>query len=144
MCSNDWVRRGRVLALDYGTKNVGLACCDELGIVVRPLRSLRNLSRRKLVNHLRSVIQGNRIDTVVVGIPRNMNGTIGPAMRRAQRFVQYLRSELALPVATVDERLSTVEASEVWSGMSARQQRKYGTVDSLAAAFILERFLRNE
>ncbi len=133
---------GKVLALDYGTKNVGLACCDELGVTVRPLASIPNTGRRNLIARLRTVIEENRIQSLVVGIPRNMDGSFGDSANRVERFMAALRQELGLPLSGVDERLSTVEAQEVWNEMRPRQQRKYRTVDSLAAAFILERFLR--
>lgn len=133
---------GKVLALDYGIKNVGLACCDELGVTVRPLASIPNTGRRNLIARLRTVIEENRIQSLVVGIPRNMDGSYGDSADRVERFMAALRQELGLPLSGVDERLSTVEAQEVWNEMRPRQQRKYRTVDSLAAAFILERFLR--
>jgi putative pre-16S rRNA nuclease len=136
------VHCGKVLALDYGTKNVGLACCDELGVTVRPLASIPNTGRRNLIARLRSVIEENRIQSLVVGIPQNMDGSFGDSANRVERFMAALRQELGLPLSGVDERLSTVEAQEVWNEMRPRQQRKYRTVDSLAAAFILERFLR--
>jgi putative pre-16S rRNA nuclease len=136
------VHCGKVLALDYGTKNVGLACCDELGVTVRPLASIPNTSRRNLVARLRTVIEEHGIQSLVVGIPRNMNGSFGESANQVERFIAALRRELGLPLSSVDERLSTVEAQEVWNEMSPRQQRKYRTVDSLAAAIILERFLR--
>jgi putative holliday junction resolvase len=71
-----------------------------------------------------------------------MDGSYGDSADRVERFMAALRQELGLPLSGVDERLSTVEAQEVWNEMRPRQQRKYRTVDSLAAAFILERFLR--
>ena len=135
------MKRGKILALDYGTKNVGLACCDELAVTVRPLPSLPNQSRRNLFTRLRAAIQENAIEELVVGIPLNLNGTPGQAVRLVEKFIKDLRAESGLPIHSVDERLSTVEALETWNAMSARQQRRYRTVDSLAAAFILERFL---
>jgi putative holliday junction resolvase len=136
------VHCGKVLALDYGIKNVGLACCDELGVTVRPLASIPNTGRRNLIARLRTVIEENRIQSLVVGIPRNMDGSYGDSADRVERFMAALQQELGLPLSGVDERLSTVEAQEVWNEMRPRQQRKYRTVDSLAAALILERFLR--
>lgn len=140
--SNDCVRRGRILSLDYGTKNVGLATCDELGVVVRPLPSVPNLNRRDLLRRLKTALKEHAIESLVVGLPLNMDGSSGEPMRRIQRFMEQLRQKLGLPLWGVDERLSTVEATEMWKALSIRQQRKYRTVDSLAAALILERFLR--
>lgn len=136
-----FVKRGKILALDYGTKNVGLACSDELAVTVRPLPSLPNQSRQDLLTRLRAAIQENAIDELVVGIPLNLSGTPGQAVRKVEKFIKDLGAESGLPIHSVDERLSTVEALETWNTMSTRQQRRYRTVDSLAAAFILERFL---
>jgi putative holliday junction resolvase len=142
--SNCRVRCGRILALDFGSKNVGLATSDELGVTVRPLPSLPNLGRRDLLRRLKACVAELGIDALVVGIPLNMDGTLGIAVERVRRFAQLLQDELGLPLNEVDERLSTVEAKEIWMEMSARQQRKYRTLDSLAAALILERYLREE
>jgi len=134
---------GRILALDFGSKNVGLATSDELGVAVRPLPSILNASRRDLLRRLRAAIQEYAIDTLVIGLPLNMDGTSGPSAQVVRRLANDLRGQLPLPVWEVDERLSTVEAIEVWRTMNSRQRRKYRTVDSLAAAFILKRFLED-
>jgi len=133
--------QGKILALDYGTKNVGMACCDELRVAVQPLPSLVRRGRQDLLLRLRSFVEENNVREVVVGIPLNMDGSAGNAVHRVERFMESLRDQLRLPLHGVDERLSTVEASEVWSTMSPRRQQKYRTVDSLAAAFILKRYL---
>lgn len=134
--------RGRILALDYGSKNVGLASSDESGVAVRPLPSIPNKNRRDLLRRLKKAIQEHHIGSLVIGLPLNMDGSRGEAVERIDHFIGQLRRELHLPLSEVDERLSTVEAMEMWRSMSARQRRRYRTVDSLAAAFILERFLK--
>ena len=137
------MRPGRVLALDFGSKHVGLAASDELGVAVRPLPSILNSNRRDLLRRLRAAIQEHSIDALVIGLPLNMDGSAGPAVQAVRRLTEFLRAHLPLPLWEVDERLSTVEAIEVWRTMNSRQRRKYRTVDSLAAAFILERFLED-
>ena len=127
--------------MDYGAKNIGLACCDEMGVAVRPLPSLPNRGRRDLVARLRSAVLEHGIERIVVGMPFNMDGSSGEAVRRVERVMGYLRSELELPLEGMDERLSTTEAAEVWRKMSLRRQQRYRTVDSLAAALILQRYL---
>ncbi len=138
------MRRGRILALDFGSRNVGLALSDELCVTVRPLPSIPNLGRRDLLRRLKASVVDLGVHALVVGIPLNMDGTSGEAVRRVRRFIQSLQVELGLPLHEADERLSTVEADEIWMAMNARQQRKYRTRDSLAAAIILERYLREE
>lgn len=130
--------RGRILSIDYGTKNVGLACSDELGITVRPLPSVRLISRRDLIRRLRLALEENEIRELVIGIPLNMNGSAGDSAEKVERFIKTLQKEFPMPLKRVDERLSTREALVLWKEMSSRQRRRYRTVDSLSAALILE------
>ncbi len=139
---NNFVTRGRLLAIDHGTRNIGLACCDEMGLTVRPLPSVRLSGIRGLLSLLRAIVQENEIRGLVVGIPYNMDGSAGQAVRTVERFIEVLQKALQLPVNRVDERLSTWEAMEYWNEMGPKQQRRYRTVDSLSAALILERYLK--
>jgi putative Holliday junction resolvase len=132
---------GRILALDYGTKNIGAAYCDELHVTIQPLPSIARRNRQDLIKRIVSLLQEHRIDRMVIGLPVNMDGSEGEAVERVRQFMKALQSSIPIPLHTMDERLSTVEAEEVWQTMNARQQKKYRTVDSLAAAFILKRFL---
>lgn len=141
ICSNDAVKSGRILALDYGRRNVGAAVCDEMGIAIRPIPALPNRGRREVVSLIRKLVEQHEIGSLVVGLPFNMDGTTGESAEQARKFMQVLRSQLRLPLTEVDERLTTVEAGELWKGMSPRQQRRYRSVDSLAAALILQRYL---
>jgi putative Holliday junction resolvase len=133
---------GRILALDYGAKNVGLACSDELHLTVQPLGSVPNRSYRDLIRILKQSIKHTAAVQIVVGKPLNMDGTAGDAVHKVEHFVEKLRNEISIPVTEVDERLSTIEALEIWNRMSDRQKRKYRTIDSLSAALILERYLQ--
>lgn len=132
----------RTLGIDYGTRMVGLACSDELGITVRPLQSVPNRGARTLLDAIAAVVDAERVDRIVVGMPLNMDGTPGAATSAVEKFVRQLARHLDMSVETTDERLSSIEAEQLWRGMPRRQQRRYRTVDSLAAAFILERYLR--
>ncbi len=134
--------RGRILALDYGAKNIGLARSDESGTVVEPLPSIPHGAVSRLLAQLRALVARDRIGSLVIGMPLNMNGSTGPAAQAARSFARAVQRELALPVHEVDERLSTLEAEEIWKRMNRRRRRKYRTADSLAAALILERYLQ--
>ncbi len=138
------MRRGRILALDFGERNIGLACSDELGLTVQPLPSIPRQTRNLLAERLRELIREHAVSSLVVGMPWNMDGSAGPAAEKVSRFIQFLAGELGLPLSQTDERLSTLEARELWQSMGPRQKRKYRTVDSVAAAIILERHLREE
>lgn len=134
--------RGRILAVDYGEKNIGLAYCDELGLTVQPMPSMPNLGTANLMKKLRAVAGTLAIQEIVLGIPYKMDGTRGDSAQRMEKLLEALKAALKIPISGVDESLSTVEAMEVWQGMNRKQQKKYRTVDSLAAAFILERHLQ--
>jgi putative holliday junction resolvase len=136
--------RGRVLAVDYGRKNIGLAYSDELRLTVQPLRSIPNDGIRNFIKKLRAAIGTLEIKQVVVGMPLRMDGTRGDAALDMEQIMETLQSSLKIPTREVDERLSTVEAMEYWQAMNRRRQSKYRTVDSLAAALILERFLKEQ
>ncbi len=136
------VSKGRILALDYGEKNIGLACTDELGLTVQPLPSIRNPGKRNLIKRLRATIQDLGVQKIVLGIPINMDGTRGDSAIRMERLQETLKSGLNIPLIGVEEALSTVEAMEFWKNMNPKQQKKYRTIDSLAAALILERYLK--
>jgi len=128
--------------VDYGEKNIGLAYCDELGLTVQPMPSMPNLGTANLMKKLRAVAGTLAIQEIVLGIPYKMDGTRGDSAQRMEKLLEALKAALKIPISGVDESLSTVEAMEVWQGMNRKQQKKYRTVDSLAAAFILERHLQ--
>lgn len=128
--------------MDYGEKNIGLACSDELGLTVQPLPSLPNLGKKDFIKRIESTVIAMDIRELVLGVPYNMDGSQGDAVLRMQSMMKFLKSSLNMPLFGVDERLSTVEALELWREMTPRKKKKYRTVDSLAAAFILERYLR--
>lgn len=132
----------RVLAIDYGSKNIGFACSDDLGLTVHPLPSIQNSGKRDLIEKLSEMISELGIRELVLGLPVNMDGTLGNPAVRMERLLQTLQNKFTIPATGVDERLSTVEAMDFWRTMSTRRRKKYRTVDSLAAALILERYLK--
>lgn len=134
--------KGRILAVDYGGKNIGLAYCDALGLIVQPMPSILNCGTANLLKKLRTIIRTLEIQQIVLGIPFKMDGTRGDAALRMEQLLEELKTALKIPISGVDELLSTVEAMEFWRSMNKKRQKKYQTVDSLAAALILERFLK--
>ena len=132
---------GRILAIDYGTKNIGLAYSDELGLTTQPLPSLPNTGKKNLLKKLRDLAGSLQIQAFVLGMPVNMDNSRGESVAKMEQIMAFLKKGLNMPLIAVDERLSTVEALEIWNDMTPRQQKRYRTVDSLAAALILERRL---
>jgi putative Holliday junction resolvase len=136
------ISKGRILAVDYGEKNIGVACTDELALTVRPLPSFSNSGQRNLIQTIQTMVRTMGIRKVVLGIPFNMDGTRGDSVLRMEKLMDAMKESLKIPLVGIDERLSTVEAMEFWRDMRPRQKKSYRTVDSLAAALILERYLK--
>lgn len=134
--------KGRLLAIDYGEKNIGLASSDALRITVQPLPSIPNSGRKDFIKKMKLMVHEMDIQELILGIPLNMDGTRNESVIKMEKLMRSLKTALELPLMGVDERLSTIEAMDYWKQMNARQQKKYRTIDSLAAAIILERYLK--
>ncbi len=134
----------RILAIDYGSKSVGIAISDELQLTARPLTTLRRKrgEYEQLLDEIKNLIELHEVETVVVGLPLNMDGTRGPAAARALRFMADLkRHGLEQPVHPVDERLSSREADRILREQGAGQRRRRQLSDETAAVIILEDYM---
>ena len=132
---------GRVLALDLGTKRVGVAVSDEMHLTARPLDPLQRSNWKKLVRDIAGLCRQFDVETVVIGLPLTLDGTLGDAAREAQRIARNLSLSLTLPVGLQDERLTSREAEERLRqcGFNAAEIRE--RVDSEAARLILLDYL---
>ena len=140
------LRLMRVMALDYGTRAIGVAISDELEITVRPLTTLRVRGRdvASLSERIAALVVEHQVGAVVVGLPLRMDGTRGDAVARVERFAGKLRKCLAIPVLTNDERLTSRAADELLreQGVDARERRLKS--DQYAAAIILQDYLARQ
>ncbi|MFH1499925.1 MAG: Holliday junction resolvase RuvX [Verrucomicrobiota bacterium] len=130
----------RFLGIDYGTRRVGLAFGDDLGIAT-PLPALTQNDAAKRRAALADVIRARRITEIVIGYPLNMNGTAGFKAREVDAFIAQLRADYGLPVHTVDERLTSHLAESGLNQKQLREIRGSGVIDSRAAAIILQDYL---
>ena len=103
----------KYLGLDLGTKTLGLATTDKLGIISSPYKVLRYSDINKLIDELLIIINEEHIDELVLGLPKNMNNSLGFASERTLNFKELLQSRTYLPIHLVDERLSTMEAENI-------------------------------
>lgn len=131
----------RLLGIDLGRARVGLAISDELGCLAHPLETLPAGNADTLTQRIAAIVREKDVERVVVGLPRNMDGSMGPAANEALAFVEKLRGLLPCPVVLSDERLTTVAAHRALreAGRSTRQTR--GCVDQVAAQIILQSYL---
>jgi putative Holliday junction resolvase len=141
---------GRVLAIDYGQKRIGLAISDEAGITARPLTTLIRTNRRNDLRRLRLLARKHRVCCVVVGLPLHLDGRMSEMALEAKRFGVRLEKGLGIPVELVDERLSSWEAAEISPSKratnggrkSAPQTTGHSAPrDHIAAAIILRDYL---
>ncbi len=135
----------KYLGLDLGSKTLGISISDDNGIVATSLKVIRhNEDYEKLILEVEKLVTEKNIDGVVLGLPKNMNNTIGPKGKLSLNFKEELAQKLTIPVYLQDERLSTVSAQNVLiSGGMSRKKRKT-VVDSVAATIILQTFLDKE
>jgi putative holliday junction resolvase len=131
----------RVLALDPGTVRVGVAVSDELGVIAQPLEFIPAEPFSAFLERLRQILAEKGVGQIVVGLPRNMDGSYGPAALKAQEFVGALQAAVAIPLRTWDERLTSVQANRLLSEANVRGARRKGKVDQMAAAILLQSYL---
>jgi putative holliday junction resolvase len=129
----------RILALDFGRVRIGAAISDELYALAHPLETIR--SDERATSRIAEIVREKKIDHVVVGVPRQMNGQIGAAAAEVLRFVEKLRAILACPVVTWDERLTTVAAHRALRDAGKKTRHTRGYVDQVAAQMILQSYL---
>ena len=134
----------RYLGLDLGTKTLGLATTDKLGIISSPYKVLRYDDINKLVEELLIIIKEESIDELVLGLPKNMNNSLGFASERSLNFKELLSSKCNLPIHLVDERLSTMEAENILINNDTSRQKRKKIIDAYAASIILETFLKSK
>ena len=133
-------KSGRVLAIDYGRRRIGLAVSDELGITAAPLATLERKNRRDDIRRLRDIARKYTITLIIIGSPVHLDGHVGEMAEEASRYAARLRKELGLPVKLRDERLTSWEAEQTLKENTGRK-RKSANVDSVAAAILLREYL---
>ncbi|HLG13193.1 MAG TPA: Holliday junction resolvase RuvX [Blastocatellia bacterium] len=131
----------RILAVDLGSKNIGIAACDALGISVRPIETIRRTSVNGDIERLKFLAADLDAEAVVVGLPLRMDGSVGDAAGKALKFVDALRCALAIPVFTQDERLTSYEAEQIMRERGMRREQRRSRSDEFAAMIILRDFL---
>jgi putative pre-16S rRNA nuclease len=131
----------RSLGLNVGTKTVGVAVSDGLGLTAQPVTTLRRTNLRADLTELRRLAEHHSVEHVVVGLPLNMDGSEGPSAGEARRFGEAVARQLGLPVDYWDERLTTAEANRVLLEADLSRARRKAVVDRVAAALILQGWL---
>ena len=130
-----------LLGIDLGSKRIGVALSDPTGTLASPVATVLHRSGREDVARVATLCTEHHVSAVVVGWPRNMDGTSGAAARQAEQFAERLRALTGLPVHLWDERLSTVAAERTLVELGARRRRRREVRDRVAAAVLLQAYL---
>ena len=131
----------RLLGIDYGTVRIGLALSDPTRTLASPLPFLENNSPQQVTQALSELIQTHQISALIIGLPRNMDGTYGPSAQKVRDFISQIQKDIPLPITPIDERLTTAQASKQLTGIGLNQKQLRKKVDSSSACLILQQYL---
>ena len=134
----------KALGMDLGTRTLGLATSDRLGMIASPYKTIRYEDINTLVDEVLEIIKNEKIEVLVLGYPKNMNNTEGPAVERTNNFKNLLESKTNLEINLIDERLSTVEAENYLLEEDMSRKNRKGVIDAVAASVILDTYLRQQ
>ena len=131
----------RYLALDIGTKRIGVAISDALNITAQGLGTIERKSQKYTLDKIRSFFEEYEIAKIIVGIPLNMNGEKGDSAKSAEEFARLVEKELSIAVELVDERLTTLQGEKVLLEADISRRKRKRSIDKIAAQLILQTYL---
>ncbi|WP_195575972.1 Holliday junction resolvase RuvX [Paenibacillus sp. 1001270B_150601_E10] len=131
----------RILGLDYGDRKIGVAVSDALGWTAQGLEVIVRTSEERDLKRLEQIVKDHEVEAIVLGLPKNMNGTVGPRGEISIAYAETLRQSLGLPVHLWDERLSTVSAERTLLEADVSRKKRRQVVDKMAATIILQTYL---
>ena len=131
----------RIMALDVGSRTIGIACSDALLMTAQGIETIRRTSLENDFNRLRELISEYEVHELVVGMPKNMNGTKGDRAEKTEEFVEKMKAVIDLPVTFWAERLSTVMAERQLIAADVSRKKRKGVIDKMAAVVILQGYL---
>ena len=128
----------RLLVIDPGVKNVGIAICDENKKVATPLKIIQKSKLQKLLKEINEIIEENHIKGIIIGNPINMDGSLGKSSQSASDFAKNISNNIAIPIALWDERLSSEGSFKIMKVLETTVSNRVKKLDKNAAAFILQ------
>jgi putative Holliday junction resolvase len=134
----------RTLAIDHGTHRMGIALSDELNMLAQPLEFIPAEPFAAFLARLQQILREKEVGQIIVGMPRNMDGSYGPAALKVQEFVAVLRDAVTVPIRTLDERLTTVQAHRMLSQAEVKGRDRRQKVDKSSAAILLQTYLDSQ
>jgi len=133
-----------ILSVDYGDARTGLAVCDKLELLASPVSVIQETYAPKVIAAIQKQAERLGVQRIVVGLPRNMDGSFGERAKKCQSFAQQLQRETGVETVTWDERLTTVAAHRALSDVNVRGKKRKAVVDAVSAVMILEDYLKTK
>jgi len=131
----------RILALDHGTRRIGVAVSDETKTIAQPLEYIPAEPFAEFLARLKKILVEKEVDFILIGLPRNMDGTHGPAAQKVEAFAATLKSAVLAPIKLWDERLTSTMANRILIQGNVRRDKRKEKVDKMAAAILLQSYL---
>jgi len=131
----------RILGLDHGTRRIGVAVSDDLQMIAMPLEYIPAEPPADFLRRLGEIVRAKEVELLIVGMPRNMDGSYGPAAQKVQEFMGVLKETFGLPVKAWDERLTSAQANRYLVQANVRRNERKEKVDKTAAAILLQSYL---
>lgn len=132
---------GRIMGLDVGDKTIGVAVSDLMGLTAQGVKTVKRVGKKKDIEELKAIIAERQVTKIVSGLPKNMNGTLGPQGEKVIKFCELLEQETGIKIEYWDERLSTVAAERTLIQGNVRRENRKGVIDMVAAVIILQGYL---
>ena len=132
---------GRIMGLDVGDKTIGVAVSDLMGLTAQGVKTIKRVGKKKDIEALKEIIKERQVNKIVSGLPKNMNGTLGPQGEKVIKFCELLEEETGINIEYWDERLSTVAAERTLIQGNVRRENRKGVIDMVAAVIILQGYL---
>ncbi len=131
----------RFLGLDVGDKTIGVAVSDPLGLTAQGVKTIRRKGIKKDLEELQGIISQYNVQALVIGLPKNMNNTLGPQGEKVLRFVERVKDNLSVDIIMQDERLTTVSAERALINADMSRKKRKDVIDKVAATYILQAYL---
>jgi putative holliday junction resolvase len=133
----------RILAIDPGTKRIGVALSDEMGWIAQPLETFERRSITVDLKHIQQLVHDHEVGRMIIGMPYRLDGSVGPAAEQVEQFRAVLEGVLTIPVIPWDERLTSKSAEAMLIEANVSRKKRKGAVDRVAAAILLQSYLES-
>ena len=132
---------GRIMCLDIGDKTIGVAVSDLMGMTAQGIKTIKRTSKKNDIEEIKQIIKEKQVNLIVSGLPKNMNGTVGPQGEKVQKFCELIKEETGLEIEFWDERLTTVAAEKTLITADVSRKKRKNVIDMMAAVLILQGYL---